>query len=94
MPTAFVDGCSYNCKGNFKAGAGVVWLNNDPCPPQQLKLGPPSSQYAEIAAILITLQLAASHNIKELLICIDSIYARLSFTCHLSWMETEWIQDS
>ncbi len=55
MPTAYVDGCSYN---------RVVWLNNDPCPPQQLKLGPHSSQYAEIAAILITLQLAASHNIK------------------------------
>ncbi len=64
MPTAYVDGCSYNHKGNLQAGVGVVWLNNDPCPPQQLKLGPQSSQYAEIAAILITLQLAASHNIK------------------------------
>ncbi len=64
MPTAYVDGCSYNRKGNLKAGAGVVWLNNDPCQPQQLKLGPQSSQYAEITAILITLQLAASQNIK------------------------------
>ncbi len=84
MPTAYVDGCSYNRKGNLQAGAGVVWLNNDPCPPQQLKLGPQSSQYAEIAAILITLQLAATHNIKEFLICTDSNYARLSFTCHLA----------
>ncbi len=84
MPTAYVDGCSYNHKGNFQAGAGVVWLNNDPCPPQQFNLGPRSSQYAEIAAILITLQMAASHNIKELLICTDSNYARLSFTCHLA----------
>ncbi len=58
-----------NSEGNLQAGAGVVWLNNDPCPPQQLKLGPQSSQYAEITDILITLQLAASHNIKELLIC-------------------------
>ncbi len=64
MPTAYVDGCSYNHKGNLQAGAGVVWLNNDPCPPQQFNLGPRSSQYAEIAAILITLQMAASHNIK------------------------------
>ncbi len=64
MATAFVDGCPYNRKGNLKAGAGVVWLNNDQCPPQQLKLGPQSSQYAEIAVILITLQLASSHNIK------------------------------
>ncbi len=62
----------------------MVWLNNDPCQPQQLKLGPKSSQYAEIAAILITLQLAVSHNIKQLLICTDSNYARLSFTCHLT----------
>ncbi len=84
MPTAYVDGCSYNHKGNLQAGEGVVWLNNDPCPPQQFNLGPRSSQYAEIAAILITLQMAASHNIKELLICTDSNYARLSFTCHLS----------
>ncbi len=84
MPTAYVDGCSYNHKGNSQAGVGVVWLNNDPCPPQQFNLGPRSSQYAEIAAILITLQMAASHNIKELLICTDSNYARLSFTCHLA----------
>ncbi len=84
MPTAYVDGCSYNHKGNLQAGAGVVWLNNDPCPLQQFYLGPRSSQYSEIAAILITLQMAASHNIKELLICTDSNYARLSFTCHLA----------
>ncbi len=84
MPTAYVNSCSYNHKGNLQAGAGVVWLNNDPCPPQQFNLGPRSSQYAEIAAILITLQMAASHNIKELLICTDSNYARLSFTCHLA----------
>ncbi len=83
MPTAYVDGCSYNHEGKLQAGAGVVWLNNDPCPPQQLKLGPQSSQYAEITAILITLQLAAAHKIRELLICTDSNYARLSFTCHL-----------
>ncbi|XP_042615150.1 ribonuclease H-like [Cyprinus carpio] len=84
MSTAYVDGCSYNQQGNLKAGANVVWLDNDPCPPQQFKLGPHSSQYAEIAAILITLQLAASHNIKELLICTDANYVRLSFTCHLA----------
>ncbi len=46
MPTAYVDGCSYNHKGNLKAGAGVVWLNKDTYPTQQLKLGPHSSQYA------------------------------------------------
>ncbi len=84
MPTAYVDGCSYNREGKLQAGAGVVWLNNDPCPPQQLKLGPQSSQYAEIAAILITLQVAATHKIRELLICTDSNYARLSFIVQVS----------
>lgn len=38
---------------------------------------------AEIAEILITLQTAVKHGIKNLLICTDSNYARLSFTCHL-----------
>ncbi len=54
MPTAYVDCCSYNQKGNLQAGAGVVWLNNDPCPPQQLKLGPQSSECAEILVWLST----------------------------------------
>ncbi len=93
MPTAYVDGCSYNHKGNLQAGAGVVWLNNNPCPPQQFNLGPRSSQYAEIAAILITLQMAASHNIKE-----PHLYRfelrPSKFHMPFSWMETERIQDS
>ncbi len=46
--------------------------NDRPCPPQHLKLGPQSSQYAEIAAIIISVQTASSHNIRELLICTDS----------------------
>ncbi|KAL1258525.1 hypothetical protein QQF64_009102 [Cirrhinus molitorella] len=89
MPTAYIDGCSYNHQGNLQAGAGVLWVDNNPCPPQHFKLGPQSSQYAEVAAVLITLQIAATHNIKELLICTDSNYARLSFTCHLP----NWIQN-
>ncbi len=86
MLTAYVDGCSYNRKGHLKAGAGVVWLNNNLFPPQQLKLGLHSSQYSEIAAILITLQLATSHNLKNSIkeICTDSNYTRLSFTCQLA----------
>lgn len=83
MPRASVESCSYNHKGNLEAGASVVWLNDNPCPPQQFQRGPHSSQYAEIAAILITLQIAATHKIKDLLICTDPSYARLSFTCHI-----------
>ncbi len=54
-------------------------------------LGPQSSQYAEIAAILITLQLTASHNIEELLICTHRNYACLSFTFHLvGWKQNRF----
>ncbi len=94
MPTAYVDGCSYNHKGNLQAGAGMIWLNNDPCQPRQFKLGSRSSQYAEIAAVLITLQMAASHNIKELLICIRLKLCPSKLHMPFSWLETEWIQDS
>ncbi len=51
-------------QGQFKSWSGCGLAQHDQCPPQQLKLGPQSSQYAEIAVILITLQLASSHNIK------------------------------
>lgn len=37
MPTAYVDGCSYNQQGNLKAGPGVVCLNDNPRPPQKFK---------------------------------------------------------
>ncbi|XP_067309511.1 ribonuclease H-like [Pseudorasbora parva] len=88
MPTAYVDGCFYNHDGILKAGAGVLWVNDQLCPTQHFKLGPQSSQYAKIAAILIALQIASAHDIRELLICSDSNYARLSSMCHLpSWKE-------
>lgn len=79
MPTACVNGCSYNQQDILKAGAGIVWFNDNPCPPQPFQLGPDSS----LAAILITLHIAMVYNIKELVICTVSIYALLSFTCHL-----------
>uniref|UniRef100_A0A9J7ZNY9 Gypsy retrotransposon integrase-like protein 1 n=1 Tax=Cyprinus carpio carpio TaxID=630221 RepID=A0A9J7ZNY9_CYPCA len=91
MLTAYVDGCSYNHDGILKAGAGVLWVNDQPCPPQHFKLGPQSSQYAEIAAILITLQIASAHDTREILICTDSNYARLSFVCHLpGWKQNSF----
>lgn len=83
MITAYVDGCSYNHNGTLKAGAGVVWLNDRPCQPQMFRHGQNTSQFAELAAILIALETAAQHRITQLLICTDSNYARLSFMCHL-----------
>uniref|UniRef100_A0A3B3RHH0 ribonuclease H n=1 Tax=Paramormyrops kingsleyae TaxID=1676925 RepID=A0A3B3RHH0_9TELE len=83
MITIYVDGCSFKHQGTLKAGAGILWLNDDPVPPQQLKLGPHTSQYAELAAILIALEVASEHGVQDLLLCTDSNYTRLSFMCHL-----------
>lgn len=84
MITAYVDGCSFHHETQVRAGAGVVWQQNQPYEPQSFNLGPQSSQYAEIAAVLITLQLAEAKKERNLVICTDSNYARLSFSCHLA----------
>ncbi len=68
MPTAYVDGCSIQSpRASYKRETGVVWLNNDPCHRSNSNLAHNHHQYAEIAAILITLQVAATHKIRELL---------------------------
>ncbi|CAJ1057626.1 hypothetical protein LDENG_00238730%2C partial [Xyrichtys novacula] len=83
MITAYVDGCSYHHDTVLRAGVGVVWVNDEPCEPLSFNLGAQMSQYAEVAGILIVLQLAVEHKIHALTICTDSNYARLSFSCHL-----------
>ncbi|CAJ1076285.1 hypothetical protein LDENG_00238730%2C partial [Xyrichtys novacula] len=83
MITAYVDGCSYHHDTVLRAGVGVVWVNDEPCEPLSFNLGAQTSQYAEVAGILIVLQLAVEHKIHALTICTDSNYARLSFSCHL-----------
>ncbi|KAI4880861.1 hypothetical protein NFI96_024790 [Prochilodus magdalenae] len=40
------------------AGVGIVWVNDIPYEPQMFKLGSQSLQYAKVASVLITLQLA------------------------------------
>ncbi|KAF7643479.1 hypothetical protein LDENG_00238730, partial [Lucifuga dentata] len=92
MITAYVDGCSFHHQKQTLAGVGLVWVNNSPCEPKKFKLGPQTSQYAEITGVLIALQTAIEHGIKELVICTDSNYARLSFTCHLaSWKQNGFL---
>ncbi|CAJ1057765.1 hypothetical protein LDENG_00238730%2C partial [Xyrichtys novacula] len=81
MITAYVDGCSYHHDTVLRAGVGVVWVNDEPCEPLSFNLGAQTSQYAEVAGILIVLQLAVEHKIHALTICTDSNYARLSFSC-------------
>ncbi|CAJ1064733.1 hypothetical protein LDENG_00238730%2C partial [Xyrichtys novacula] len=81
--TAYVDGCSYHHDTVIRAGVGVIWVDKKPCEPLSFNLGAQTSQYAEVAGILIVLQLAVEHKIHALTICTDSNYARLSFSCHL-----------
>lgn len=57
----------------------MVWVNNNPYKPQNFKLGSKSSQYAKIAGIVITRQLAAVKNIITLVVCTDSNNARSVF---------------
>lgn len=92
MVTAYVNGWSLHQKSLVHARVGVVWVNNNPYEPQNIQLGPQSSQYAEIAGILITLQLVAAKNIKTVVVCTDSNYARLSFLLHLNaWKRNNFI---
>ncbi|KAJ8333566.1 hypothetical protein SKAU_G00415740 [Synaphobranchus kaupii] len=82
LPKAYVDGCSFHHESQVQAGVGITWENCTVNEPQQYQLGSKTSQYAEIASMLITLQQAARSGITELVICSDSNYARYSFVSH------------
>ncbi len=94
IPTAYVNGCSYNHKGNLQAGAGVVWLNNDLCPPHT----------AQIRPSIIAICRNSSHPHHPTTGCIPqhqrtphlSRFELCPSKLHMpfNWMETEWIQDS
>ncbi|XP_076852167.1 protein NYNRIN-like [Brachyhypopomus gauderio] len=66
----------------MQAGVGVVWQNHPILKPQHYMLGSQTSQFAEIAAVLIALQQANLAALTEFVICSDSNYARLSFISH------------
>uniref|UniRef100_A0A8C6LY43 ribonuclease H n=1 Tax=Nothobranchius furzeri TaxID=105023 RepID=A0A8C6LY43_NOTFU len=86
LPTVYVDGSSFRHGAAPRSGVGVIWLNADQKDSQCYWLGPKTSQFAEVAGILIVLQLAVDRGVRELVICTDSDYTRLSFICHLpSW---------
>ncbi|XP_038835775.1 uncharacterized protein LOC120033479 [Salvelinus namaycush] len=94
MPMAFVDGCSYRHLDHLQAGVGLVWHNDIPCKPLQFQLGNKTSQFAEVAGVLITLQTAVKHELSELAICTDSNYARLTFLCHLPFWKQKHMTTS
>ena len=82
LPMVYVDWCSFHHESHVQAGVGIVWTNRSVNEPQHYQLGSKTSQYAEIASVLIVLQQAARDNITELVICSDSNYARHSFVSH------------
>merc|ERR1712035_212689 len=95
MVTAYVDGCSFHHETQVCAGVGITWIGDMPYEPKSFQLGAQSSQYAEIAGILIAFQLAVERDVKTLVICTDSNYARLSFACHLPlWKRNGFITSS
>lgn len=83
MITAYTDSCSFHHETLVRTGVSIVWLDDEPYEPQCFELGPQTSRYGEIAAVLITLQLAVVKKVDTLVICSASNYARLSFSCHL-----------
>ncbi|KAF0024608.1 hypothetical protein F2P81_023410 [Scophthalmus maximus] len=78
----YMDGCSYHHESQIRAGAGIVWVNRSAEEPNNYWLGNKTSQYAEIAAVLIALQQATKLAKVQLVISSDSNYARHSFISH------------
>ncbi|MEQ2178872.1 hypothetical protein GOODEAATRI_018750, partial [Goodea atripinnis] len=88
LPRVYIDGCAFLHEGRPQAGVGIIWVGHHATKPNHYQMGPKTSQYAEIAAVLITLQQATALDIKQLVICSDSNYVRHSFISHLPvWKE-------
>ncbi|KAM3612667.1 uncharacterized protein V6R79_012474 [Siganus canaliculatus] len=82
LPKAYVDGCSFHHESQLRAGVGILWTGVEAETPTHYQLGPKTSQYAEIAAILIALQQATKLGLTRFVVCSDSNYARHSFISH------------
>nr|XP_054591975.1 uncharacterized protein LOC129156783 [Nothobranchius furzeri] len=86
LPTVYVDGSAFQHGPAPGAGVGVVWVDGDWRESQCSSLGERTSQFAEVAGIVIVLRGAEDRGFRKLVICTDSDYTRLSFLCHLpSW---------
>ncbi|XP_013883153.1 ribonuclease H [Austrofundulus limnaeus] len=92
MTTMYVDGCSFRENAVGKSGVGIVLLQGQQQDTFSFQLGAQSSQYAEIAAVLVALQTAVDRSVQTFVICTDSNYARLSFLCHLAhWKQNGFL---
>lgn len=50
----YVDGCSFHHESHIQAGVVIVWINRQVDEPNHYRLGAKTSQYVEIAAVLIS----------------------------------------
>ncbi|MEQ2198779.1 hypothetical protein XENOCAPTIV_018217, partial [Xenoophorus captivus] len=88
VPRAYIERCAFLHEGRPQAGVGIIWVGHHITETNHYQLGQKTSQYAEIVAVLITIQQATALDIKQLVICSDSNYARHSFISHLpAWKE-------
>uniref|UniRef100_A0A8C6LKG8 Gypsy retrotransposon integrase-like protein 1 n=1 Tax=Nothobranchius furzeri TaxID=105023 RepID=A0A8C6LKG8_NOTFU len=92
LPTVYVDGSAFRHGSAPSAGVGVVWVDGDRRESRCYSLGEKTSQYAEVAGIVIALRSARDHGFRELVVCTDSDYARLSFLCHLPTWKSNGFQ--
>uniref|UniRef100_A0A1A8K8T0 Gypsy retrotransposon integrase-like protein 1 n=1 Tax=Nothobranchius kuhntae TaxID=321403 RepID=A0A1A8K8T0_NOTKU len=92
LPTVYVDGSAFRHGSAPCAGVGVVWVDGDRRESRCYSLGGETSQYAEVAGIVIALRSARDHGFRELVVCTDSDYARLSFLCHLPTWKSNGFQ--
>lgn len=73
--TVYMDGSSFQQVAQNIACVGIVWVNDSPCERQGFNLGSQTSQYAEVAGILITLQMVVAAGVQTLVICKDFMHA-------------------
>ncbi|XP_069502332.1 ribonuclease H-like [Ambystoma mexicanum] len=87
MPTVYVDGCSYHVDNNGErelvAGVGNARVNDAPEPSAGYKIGPRSSQAAELMAVHQAILAAVQNQPHKLVIITDSDYVWNGFVEHL-----------
>ncbi|XP_044150781.1 protein NYNRIN-like isoform X2 [Bufo gargarizans] len=83
LPCVYVDGCSFHTdigtERTLVAGVGIVWNNTFPDMSVGYKIGPKSSQFAELTAVYKAVQMAIDSGLKEFVIITDSNYVHSSF---------------
>lgn len=86
LPWVYVDGCAYHHKVQLQlvAGIGIIWTQGVSPISVRYKLGPRSSQVAELAAILKAVEMAIDYCNKEFAIITNSNYVRNSFVEYLT----------